>query len=180
MIFDLQSHTVEAIQEKDAWRVCNFVVSNADRLKRFFPKTLELNLNPTLSEIFVTQKVGDFNTKKEFLFTLKEKENRTVIGLVYLKKLDWKKKSGELAYCIGYQYENKGFIGNTVRYISSWAFDELGIKTLEIIAHKTNFSSVAVAEKCGFTWKKTLLQSFTPPDEQALDMELYEKYNDEL
>lgn len=178
MIFDLQSHTVEAIQEKDAWRVCDFVVSNADRLKRFFPKTLELNLNPTLSEIFVTQKVNEFMTRKEFLFTLKEKENRTIIGLVYLKKIDWQKKSGELAYCIGYQYENKGIISKTVRYIAEWAFNDLGIKTLEIIAHKTNFPSVAVAEKCGFTWQKTLLQHFTSPNEPALDMELYEKYND--
>ena len=178
MIFDLQSHTVEAIQEKDAWRVCDFVVSNADRLKRFFPKTLELNLNPTLSEQFVAQKVIEFSAKKELLFTLKDKEHRTVIGLLYLKKLDWQKKSGELAYCIGYQYENKGITSKTVRYISNWAFSDLDLKTLEIIAHKTNLASVAVAEKCNFSWQKTLINEHTPPNEEPLDMELFELYNE--
>lgn len=176
MIFDLESHTVEAIQEKDAWRICDFMVSNSDRFKRFFPKTLEQNLNPTLSEIFVAEKVQAFGEKKEFLFTLKEKEHRTIIGLVYLKKLNWDKKKGELAYCIGYQYEEKGIITKTIRYISVWAFEKMGLKKLKIITHKSNLSSVAVAEKCDFHWQKTLQNEHTPPNEKPLDMELFEKH----
>lgn len=176
MIFDLESHTVEAIQEKDAWRICDFMVSNSDRLKRFFPKTLAQNLNPTLSEIFVAEKVQAFGEKKEFLFTLKEKEHRTVIGLVYLKKLNWDKKEGELAYCIGYQYKEKGIITKTIRYISAWAFEQMGLKKLKIITHKSNLSSVAVAEKCDFHWQKTLQNEHTPPNEKPLDMELFEKH----
>lgn len=178
MIFDLESHTVEAIQEKDAWRICDFMVSNSDRLKRYFPKTLEQNLNPNLSEIFVAEKLRNFRDKKELLFTIKEKENRTIIGLVYLKKLNWNKKQGELAYCIGYQHEKKGIITKTIRYISAWAFEEMGLKTLIIITHKSNLSSVAVAEKCNFHWQKTLQNEHTPPNEKPLDMELYE-LNDE-
>lgn len=178
MIFDLQSHTVEAIQEKDAWRVCDFVVSNAERLKRYFPTTLKQNLNPTLSALFVSKKVDEFNAKKEFLFTLKEKENRTVIGLLYLKEIDWNLKQAEFAYCIGYQYEGKGITSKTVRYISNWAFEDLHLKTLQIITHKTNLGSVTVAENCGFTWQKTLLKEHTPPNEGPLDMELYELYNE--
>lgn len=176
MIFDLESHTVEAIQEKDAWRICDFMVSNSERFKRYFPKTLKQNLNPTLSKIFVDEKFRAFNDKKEFLFTLKEKEDRTIIGLVYLKKLDWNKKEGELAYCIGYQYERKGITTKTIRYISNWAFEKMGLKTLKIITHKSNLPSVAVAEKCGFHWQKTLQNEHTPPNENPLDMELFEKY----
>ena len=44
----------------------------------------------------------------------------------------------------------------------------------QIIAHKTNIGSCKVAEKCGFEWKKTLLNEYTPPNESPLDMELYE------
>lgn len=175
MIFDLETYTVEAIQAKDAWGLCDFMVSNSDRLKRFFPKTLEQNLNPALSQIFVAEKLQAFQDKREFLYTLKEKEHRTIIGLIYLKKLDWTKKEGELAYCLGYQFEGKGIISKTILYISNWANQEMGLETLKIITHTSNLASVAVAKNSGFTWQKTLFQEHTPPNEKPLDMELFEK-----
>lgn len=178
MIFDLESHTIEIIQQKDAWRICDFVVSNSDRLKKYLPKTLEQNLNPTLSDIFVAKKVAAFYDKKEFLFTLKEKENRTIIGLIYLKKLDWHQKQGELAYCIGYQFEGKGITSNSVQTICKWAFEDLKLQTLQIIAHKTNLGSIGIAEKCGFNWKNTLPSHYTPSNEKPLDMELFELYHE--
>lgn len=173
-MLDFESYTIEPIHEKYAWRICDFVTVNSERLKRYFPKTLENNLTPTLSQIFVYQKLREFQNKEEFLFVLKEKENRTVIGLVYVKKPDWQKKTAELAYCIGYQYEGKGWITQSVAELSRYAFDELGLKTLQIISHKSNLGSIKVAEKCGYIWKETLLKEHTPPNEAPLDMELYE------
>lgn len=177
-MLDNEIFTIEGITVKDGWRICDFVVANSDRLKRYFPTTLKLNLTPTLSEIFVAQKVKQFENKTEFLFTLKEKESRTIIGLIYLKKIDWDKKVGELAYCIGYQYEGKGITSKTVQYISDWAFTEMKIETLEIITNKTNLGSVGVAKNCGYKWSKTLLKEHTPPNEEPLDMELYELHHE--
>ncbi len=177
MVFlEFKDYYVDAIHEKYAWRICDFCVTNTERLQRFFPKTLEQNLTPDLSKYFVEQKIKEFETKEEFLFVLKEKENHTVIGLVYLKELDWIKKQGELAYAIGYQEEGKGYTTETVKAIANWAFEEQHLKTLQIIAHKTNRGSIRVAEKCGFTWQKVLKAAHTPPGEEALDMELYERY----
>ncbi len=126
------------------------------------------------AKAFVDEKVRQFNRKEEFLFVLKEKENRTVIGLVYIKKLDWKTGQAELAYCIGYQYEGKGWMTEAVKALSTYAFDTLGLKTLQIIAHKSNLGSIKVAKKCGYLWKRTLKKEHTPLGEEALDMELYE------
>ncbi len=173
---DFENYYIEPIAEKDAWKLCDFITSNAERLKRFFPKTLEQNLTPDLSRIFVAKKIKQSNSNEEFLFKLKEKKNRTIIGLVYIKELDWDKKQAELAYCIAYQYEGMGIITNSVEVLSDYAFDTLGLKTLQIIVHKSNTGSVKVAEKCGYTWQHTLLKEHTPPGENALDMELYELY----
>ena len=174
MIFQLETHNIHKIQEKDAWRLCDFIVANEDRLQRFFPKTLAQNLNPNLATIFVKKKVAQWLAKEEFLFLLKERENHTIIGMIYVKELDWKNRQAELAYCIGYQYENKGFTSKSVAIISNWALDELELKTLQIIVHKTNLASVSVAEKCGYKWQKVLAKAHTPPHENSLDMELYE------
>ncbi|MNT85361.1 hypothetical protein D3C72_2255210 [compost metagenome] len=61
-----------------------------------------------------------------------------------------------------------------VKEISNYAFNELTLKTLQIISHRTNFGSVKVAENSGFVWKRTLPNEFTPTNEEPLDMELYE------
>ncbi len=174
MVFESNNYTIDSIHEKYAWRVCDFVTINSDRLKRFFPVTVQQNSTPTLSQYFVENKVREFDKKEEFLFILKEPQSRTVIGLIYIKELNWEKKQAELAYCIGYQYEGKGYMTEGVKALSNYAFEELGLRTLQIIVHKSNPGSIRVADKCGYIWKRTLPGAFTPPNESPLDMELYE------
>jgi ribosomal-protein-alanine N-acetyltransferase len=174
MIFDLSDYIIEAIHEKHAWRICDLMTINSERFRRFFPETLQQNLTPDLSNYFVQQKVRQFHRREEFLFVLKEAEHSTIIGLVYIKDVDWTKKRAELAYCIGYQYEGRGYTTQSVQKLSDYAFKEFGLKTLQIIVHRSNKGSFRVAEKCGYIWSKTLVKAFTPPNESALDMELYE------
>lgn len=176
MLFDFDAYFIEPIAEKDAWKLCDFNIANAERLKRYFPKTLAQNRTPDLSQIFVSKKVKQFLEKEEFLFKLKEKEGRTIIGLVYIKEIDWDKKQAELAYCIGYQYAGRGWATQSVKALSNYAFSTLALRTLRIITHKTNLASVKVAENSGYIWRRTLLKEHTPPGEDTLDMELYELF----
>lgn len=173
MTIEFKEYGIDDIHEKYAWRICDFVVTNSERLKRFFPKTLEQNLTPDLSKYFVEKKIKQFRNREEFLFVLREKENRTVIGLIYIKEIDWKTKEAELAYCIGYQYEGKGWMSESIKGLSQYAFNELELETLRIIVHESNLASIKVAEKCGYIWKRTLPKEHTPPNEKPLDMELY-------
>jgi ribosomal-protein-alanine N-acetyltransferase len=164
------------ITPKDSWSLCDFVVRNQDRMAIYFPKTMSANLTPDLSNRFAAIKSKEFHQKEEFLYTVKPKDSRKIIGVIYLKELGWETGQGELAYCIDYQHEGKGVTSCLVRKLSEYAFENLQLKTLQIITHKTNLSSVRVAEKSNFTWIKTLLKAFTPPGKDPLDMELYERY----
>jgi ribosomal-protein-alanine N-acetyltransferase len=176
MILSFGTYHINAIQEKDAWNICNLMVANEDRFKRFFPQTLQQNLTPDLSKLFVKKKVKEFNKKEEYLFTIKENETNQLVGLVYIKELDNTTKQGELAYCIGYEYEGKNITTNAVKLLSEYAFKNLDLKTLQIIAHKSNIASIKVAKNCNYIWVKTLKNEFTPPEENPVDMELYELY----
>ena len=176
MVAEFNGFQINPIHNGDAWKLCDFMVANADRFKRYFPKTLEQNLNPNLSQLFVETKVKQFKTKDEFLFTLKHSETRELAGLVYIKELNWDKKQGEFAYCIGYRFKGQKLISKAVKSLSKYAFTDLGLQTLQIIAHKDNLPSVNVALNTNFKWQKTLLNEFTPTGEQPLDMELYELY----
>lgn len=176
MIATFDGFEINTVHSGDAWKICNLCVANEDRFKQYFPKTLEQNLTPTLSQHFVDKKVTLFVNKEEFLFTLKHSESRDLAGLVYLKELDWTKKQGEFAYCIGYQFEGKNLTSKAVEILSKYAFETLGLETLQIIAHKSNISSIKVAHKNNYKWIKTLKKTYAPPGEEALDMELFELY----
>jgi len=112
--------------------------------------------------------------KTNYTFAIKDKNKQQIAGLIIIKKIDWGNKIGELAYCIDSKFKDKGLTSFAVKEMSIFAFNELNLKTLQIIAHKSNIGSCKVALKCGFLWKETLLNEFTPINETPLDMELYE------
>ncbi len=176
MVAKFENFEIRPVHEGDAWKICNLMVANADRFKWYFPKTLEQNLNPTLSQIFVASKLIAFQNKTEFLFTLKYSETRELAGLIYLKKLDWEKRQGEFAYCVGYTFSGRGLATKAIEQLVNYAFNTLKLKTLQIIAHKENKSSIKVAIENRFSWITTLENEFTPKGRKPLDMELYEIY----
>ncbi|WP_179214613.1 GNAT family N-acetyltransferase [Flavobacterium psychrophilum] len=72
------------------------------------------------------------------------------------------------------KFEGKRLTTFAVKKMLEFAFDELKLKTLQIISHKTNLGSIKVAKNNGFIWQKTLLNEFYPTIGAPLDMELYE------
>ena len=176
MIAEFDGFEINPIHEGDAWKICDFVIANADRLKRYFPNTLEQNSNPTLSQIYVEKRVKEFQNKEMFAFTLKQIETRKLVGLIIIKELDWTIKQGEFAYAIDYNCNGKGVMTKAIEKLSTYTFETLGLERLQIIVHKDNLPSVKVASNNSFEWQKTLENEFTPIGEQPLDMELYESY----
>lgn len=176
MVAQFDGFEINPIHEGDAWKICDFAVNNADRLKRYFPKTLEQNLNPTLSRIYVEENVKAFNENKKFIFTIKQVETRQLAGLIIIKEVDWSIKQGEFAYSIDYNFKGQGLMSKTIHKLSIYAFETLGFERLQIIAHKDNIPSVKVATNNNFKWQRLLKNEFTPTGEAPLDMELYERY----
>lgn len=176
MIITFDNFTIAPIKDTDAWKVCDFMVINEECLKAYFPKTLEQNLTPDLSRLFAEKKAKQFISKEEFLFTLKESDSRKLAGLIYIKEVNWDKKQGEFAYAVCKGFSGQGVMSKAIKKLSTFAFEVLGLETLQIIAHKDNKPSINVALQNNFIWKESLLNEFTPPNSAPLDMELYEKY----
>jgi ribosomal-protein-alanine N-acetyltransferase len=165
---------IDKLKPADANQLHQFIVENRDRLARFFIVTLSSNSTVEKSIEYIEVKTKEIQDKINFTFAIRAVESQEIVGLIIIKKIDWTTRIGELAYCIGGNLEGKGLVTKTVAEISEYAFNELELQTLQIIAHKTNLASVKVAEKSGFIWQKTLLNEFTPLNEAPLNMELYE------
>lgn len=174
MIASFDDFIISPVHLGDAWKICDFVVTNEERFKPYFPRTLKENLTPALSQLFVEKKLKAFQNNTEFLFTLKQAETRKLAGLIYLKNLDWKEKRGELAYCVGYNFSGNQLMSRAVRALLPYALKNLKLEHLIIVVNKDNLSSIKVATSNKFIWTNTLKNEFTPLGEKALDMELYE------
>ncbi|WP_157473462.1 GNAT family N-acetyltransferase [Eudoraea adriatica] len=167
---------LEPLTTVDVSSLHAFLASNKKEFLRFFPITLGQNETIKDSENYILHKSDQIKLKTEFTFAIKA--NKTVVGLLILKNLNWELKRGEIAYCIDKNYQGRGWITRAVKEITSFALNDLGLKSLEIIVSKLNKASIRVAEKCGYKWTKTLLKGFIPPNEEPIDMELYERSNE--
>lgn len=171
-------YIINPLNTNDAEQLYQFILDNSERLKRYFPVTLSSNATLEKSIEYIAIKNKEIEEKINFTYAIRDKNNQEIAGLMILKKIDWDKKQGEFAYCIGSQFEGKGLTSFAVAEMTKFAFDNLGLKTLQIMAHKTNLGSIKVALNNGFVWQRTALNEFTPTNESPLDMELYELYNE--
>jgi len=169
---------IDAFKPNDANQLYQFIVDNNERLKYYFPKTLSANATLEKTQEYIVLKEKEIQEKTNFTFAIRESKTQNIIGLIIIKKIDWDKKQGEFAYCIGSDYESKGVTSFAVNEMTKFAFEKLKLKTLQIIAHKTNYGSVKVATNNGFVWQRTLANEFTPTNASPLDMELYELTNE--
>lgn len=162
------------LQPEDAKSLSEMMLLNINNFKRYFPITLAKNESLNFSLNFIDEKSKQNESKSEFTFGIKEVSSSKIVGLIIIKEINWEIKQGEFAYCISSEYENKGWMSKAISLTSKYGFEFLGFNKFQIIAHKSNVGSCKVAENCGFKWKKTLLNEYTPPNENPLDMELYE------
>lgn len=175
---NIENYILDKLHPTDSNQLYQFMFDNKERLKLFFPVTLEMNSSLEKTEVYISIKNKEIEEKTNFTFAIRDKNNQQTVGLIIIKKINWDTKQGEFAYCIGSEFEGKGLTSFAVKEITNFAFEKLGLKTLQIIAHKTNIGSIKVAENNGFIWQKTLQNEFTPTDGAPLDMELYELYNE--
>jgi ribosomal-protein-alanine N-acetyltransferase len=172
MHFD--SFYINFLKNEDAQSLSEMMMSNSERFKRYFPITLSKNISLEASRKYIIDKEVECQLKSEFTFSIKESKTNQIVGIIIIKEINWETKQGEFAYCIDSNYENKGWMSKAINAVSKYAFEILGLEKLQIIVHKDNIGSSKVAQKCNFIWQKTLLKEYTPPNEMALDMELYE------
>jgi ribosomal-protein-alanine N-acetyltransferase len=178
MIYSSDQINISHLQLEDALQLNKLLVSNTERFIRYLPKTLSANRTLGSTRRYVKTKIEFAQNREEFVLVIKDKYLYNIIGLVILKNIDWRTKQGEFAYCIGKRFKGQGLMTEAIKASTKFATEELGLKIVQIIAHKTNVTSVNVAINSGFEWRKTLINEFTPLNEAPLDMELYELYHE--
>lgn len=173
-----ETFCLESLKEEDASSLNKLMIRNGKRFQQFLPKTLSQNLSAESSSNYIKEKNIEIDAKKIYTLGIKNKKDKSVAGLIILKEIDPIFRSGEFAYCIGKDFEGRGWVTKSIEAFSHFAFDQLNLEKLHIIIHRTNIASIKVADNAGFVWKQTLYNEFTPTSKAPMDMELYELKNE--
>ena len=72
------------------------------------------------------------------------------LGTVGLNSVDRARGYGEVGYLLAPWARGRGLMTRAVRLLTTWALDELDFRTLEILVHRDNAASRAVAARAGY------------------------------
>ncbi len=173
---NLGDFSIVVLELADADSLNVMLLKNTERFQRYFPNTLEENLNLEMTKEYILEKKALIDTKEEYTLGIKDSVTQQIAGLVIVKNINREIEDAEVAYCMDIDFGGKGWMTKAVDEICYFVKDKDELKSLFILAHKTNFASVRVAEKTGFSWSETECESFTPVNEtEALDMEKFVK-----
>lgn len=175
-MIDLGDFSIVVLDLADAGSLNAMLLRNTERFQRYFPKTLEQNLNLEMTKEYILKKKLMFDAGKEYTMGIKDEISDSIVGLVILKNVDREIADAEVAYCLDVDFGGNGLMSKSVNKICEFAKEKGSLKTLFILAHKTNISSVRVAEKSGFVWSETQVKSYIPVNEtEPIDMEKFVK-----
>lgn len=79
------------------------------------------------------------------------KSNQNLIGMVGIGNKEEVNNEIEIAYFVSENYSHNGYIGEAVKAMAEWVFNNLNLGYLIAIVEPDNIPSQRVVEKCGFT-----------------------------
>ena len=109
-----------------------------------------------LLEEYITGYKNGYN----YRWAVIEKESGECIGQVAYFLVDTHNHFGEIEYCIGTEYQGKGYATEAAKAVIYYGFEVIGFHKVQICVRPANGSSKRVIEKCGFEYEGTLRDYF--------------------
>jgi RimJ/RimL family protein N-acetyltransferase len=92
-----------------------------------------------------------FLERTDLLLLLFVKGTGTLVGISGLHRMDWSVPKFEIGYWCRTRFAGNGYVTEAVRGITTFAFEHLGARRVEIRCDTLNRKSARVAERAGYT-----------------------------
>jgi len=113
----------------------------------------------TDAEKFIKDSQRAWKEKSAYVFGIELKDNKKIIGVVSLNKIDKKNKHCELGYWLGKKYWQKGMMSKAVKMILEFAFHKLNMHRVYSRVFASNTASLRVLEKNDFMLEGILFET---------------------
>ncbi|MBC8057608.1 MAG: GNAT family N-acetyltransferase, partial [Rhizobiales bacterium] len=95
------------------------------------------------------------------------------VGGTGLHRIDWKVRRFELGYWCRTRCRGKGYVTESSRALTRFAFDQLQARRVEVRMDDNNERSWRVAERAGFAFEGVLRSDSLNPRGEARDTRVY-------
>ena len=153
--FESDRLTIRAPRTGDGPEIQAAVRETFDDLKLWMPWAQQL---PTLeeSESYIRRAQCQFLAREDLVLLLFLKGTNTMVGGSGLHRIDWDIPKFEIGYWCRKRFQGQGYITESTEAITTFAFETLGAKRVEIRCDSKNVRSRRIPDRLGFKLEGTL------------------------
>lgn len=104
--------------------------------------------------------INSYQKNDYYRWAIIEKNSGECIGQIAYFLVDSKNNFAEIEYCIGSDFQCKGYATEATKAVIQYGFDKINLHKVQICTKTINKPSKRVIEKCGFTYEGTLRDYF--------------------
>ena len=104
--------------------------------------------------------INSYQKNDYYRWAIIEKNSGECIGQIAYFLVDSKNNFAEIEYCIGSDFQCKGYATEATKAVIQYGFDKINLHKVQICTKTINKPSKRVIEKCGFKYEGTLRDYF--------------------
>jgi len=168
---------IKLIEENEHETLYQLVNQNKANLIRYFPITVKKNETIEATKAYLKGFKERIANKEIYPFGIYDQE--MLIGILYIKAIEWKIAKCELGYFLHQAYQGKGITSKAVEEGLKFCFEKLNMNKVYLRIDPVNTASIKIAEKNGFTKEGLLRQEFKIETGELVDVLYYGKLRDD-
>ena len=172
--FESERLTLRAPLPGDGAELNTAVRETSEDLQVWMPWAQKM---PTLeeSEERIRRARCDFLARKDLWLLLFLKDTNTLVGGSGLHRINWEVPKFEIGYWCRKRFHGQGYITESTEAITTFAFEALEAKRVEIRCDSTNVRSIKIPERLGFELEGTLRNNLLSPSGELRDTLVFAK-----
>ncbi len=165
--FESERLIIRAPKIGDVLDVWNAIRNSHHALKEWMPFAQSIP-EMAQTEENLREAIANFITRSDLRMHLYLKETGEFIGSTGLHRIDWSVPKFEIGYWLDTKFEGNGYMTESVKRLTDFAFENLGARRVEIRCDEENIKSRTVAERAEFHLEGTLKQDSLSADGKSL------------
>ncbi|MEO8148930.1 MAG: GNAT family N-acetyltransferase [Bacteroidia bacterium] len=162
--------TIRPVSIHDGENYFLFVDNNRDRIIHFLPVTVNSNKTIDETKIYLEDRILKASQNEVFTLVICDNATDKIIGLIFIKNIEWNIPKCEFGYCIDKNYEGKGIMTKGLSLVIDECFQSMKMNKIFMRIHESNISSRRIAEKNGFIVEGILRSDFKSVEGKLLDI----------